>query len=82
VLIPLLIPLGTTVLEAIERSGILQRFPSIQVDSLSNRVGIFGNIVPLETKLKEGDRVEIYRPLILDPKEARRLRAKKQKRET
>ena len=81
-LIPLLIPLGTTVLEAIERSGILQRFPSIQVDSLSNRVGIFGNIVPLETKLKEGDRVEIYRPLILDPKEARRLRAKKQKRET
>ncbi|MBI1964937.1 MAG: RnfH family protein [Betaproteobacteria bacterium] len=62
---------GTTVRQAIERSGIVQRMPGIGLAS----VGLFGRAVPLDTLLKDGDRVEIYRPLIADPKQARRDRA-------
>ena len=64
---------GTTVGEAIERSGILLRFP--EIDLAAARVGIFGRIARLDAPLHNGDRVEIYRPLLADPKDARRRRA-------
>lgn len=72
-LIPLQAESGLTVREAIERSGILQQFP--EVDLNRNRVGIFGRIANLDQILEDGERVEIYRPLIADPKEARKRRA-------
>lgn len=57
---------GASVQDAIDRSGVLTQFP--EIDLAQQKVGIFGKIVSLETKLEEGDRVEIYRPLIADPK--------------
>jgi uncharacterized protein len=66
---------GTTVGQAIERSGILRRFP--EIDLTRARVGIFGKSARLDTRLRDGDRVEIYRPLIADPKDSRRERAKR-----
>lgn len=63
---------GTTVRQAIERSGILGRVPGITLDP--ERVGVFGKLARLDTVLRDGDRVEIYRPLVADPKEARRRR--------
>lgn len=62
-----------TVEDAIKSSGILEHFPAI--DLASNSVGIFSKPCKLDTPLREGDRVEIYRPLIADPKEVRRQRA-------
>ena len=59
--------------QAINESGILQRFP--ELDIASSSVGIFSKPCKLDTPLREGDRVEIYRPLIADPKEVRRQRA-------
>jgi len=64
---------GITVGEAIDQSGIRRLFP--EIDPGSQKVGIFGKAATLKTPLVEGDRVEIYRPLIADPKEARRKRA-------
>ena len=64
-----------TVGEAIERSGLAAEFPDLVVDPRA--VGIFGRKVPLDHVLQPGDRVEIYRPLIADPREARRQRASK-----
>jgi len=64
---------GATVREAIEASGVLARFP--EIDLARNKVGVFGKITPLDAHLRAGDRVEIYRPLIGDPKEIRKLRA-------
>jgi uncharacterized protein len=74
-LIPLDLPEGSRAEEAIIRSGILERFPGI--DLARNKIGIFGKLCGLERILTEGDRVEIYRPLLVDPKEARRSRAAK-----
>ncbi|MBV2093104.1 MAG: RnfH family protein [Candidatus Thiodiazotropha sp. (ex. Lucinisca nassula)] len=62
-----------TVEQAIEQSDILQRFP--EIDLKVNKTGIFGKAAKLDAILSEGDRVEIYRPLIADPKEARKKRA-------
>jgi putative ubiquitin-RnfH superfamily antitoxin RatB of RatAB toxin-antitoxin module len=62
-----------TVEQAIEQSSILQRFP--EIDLKVNKTGIFGKASKLDALLNEGDRVEIYRPLIADPKEARKKRA-------
>lgn len=62
-----------TAQQAIEASGILQRFP--EIDLKTNKIGIFGKAAKLDVVLTEGDRVEIYRPLIADPKEARKKRA-------
>jgi putative ubiquitin-RnfH superfamily antitoxin RatB of RatAB toxin-antitoxin module len=62
-----------TARQAIEASGILQRFP--EIDLKTNKIGIFGKAAKLDAVLTEGDRVEIYRPLIADPKEARKKRA-------
>lgn len=64
---------GTTARQAVERSGILQRFP--EIDLARAGMGIFGRVVSPDTPLRDGDRVEIYRPLIADPKDARRTRA-------
>lgn len=64
-----------TVEEAIRRSGILERFP--EIDLSQQKVGVFAKVVPLSQALREWDRVEIYRPLIADPKAARRQRAQK-----
>ena len=65
---------GATVLQAIQQSGLLVRYP--QITLATARVGIFGKIVALDAPLSAGDRVEIYRPLTVDPKEARRRRVK------
>jgi putative ubiquitin-RnfH superfamily antitoxin RatB of RatAB toxin-antitoxin module len=69
----ILAPAGLTLSEAIERSGIREEFPDMVVDP--ERVGIFGRKAKMEQVLRDGDRVEIYRPLIADPKESRRRRA-------
>lgn len=69
---------GSTVRDAIEASGVLSRFPSIEINS--NPVGIFSTQVALDKVLSSGDRVEIYRPLNITPVEARRLRALKKKK--
>ena len=66
---------GCTVGEAIELSGLADEFPDLVVDP--GAVGIFSRKVPRDHVLQPGDRVEIYRPLIADPKEARRQRAQK-----
>lgn len=68
---------GTTIGQAIAQSGILQSLAA--VDLAHNKVGVFNKIKQLDDRVNDGDRVEIYRPLIVDPKEARRHRAKKQK---
>lgn len=62
-----------TVEEAIKASGILEKFP--EIDLGTNKVGIFGKLTKLANTLKEGDRVEIYRKLIADPKAVRKKRA-------
>jgi len=64
---------GTTLAEAIEQSGINKHFPEIDLETV--RVGVWGKIARPDAKLQPGDRVEIYRPLIADPKEARKKRA-------
>ncbi len=64
---------GMRVIDAIEQSGILTEFA--EIDLAHNPVGIFGRRCSLERPLHPGDRVEIYRPLAIDPKEARRRRA-------
>lgn len=69
------VPEGATVEEAIRKSGVLDRFP--EIDLSNQKVGIFGKVAPLSQQMREWDRVEIYRPLIADPKAARRQRAKK-----
>jgi hypothetical protein len=66
---------GTTVKEAIERSGVKDRFPGVQI--VQGQVGVFGRVVGLEAPVHDGDRVEIYRPLIASPRDARRERAKR-----
>ena len=68
-----------TVEEAIKRSGILERYP--QIDLANDKVGIFGKMCKLDTALANKDRVEIYRALIADPKESRRQQAEKAKKQ-
>lgn len=66
---------GATLIDAIRASGVLQRHPAI--DLARARRGVWGRVQPDETVLRERDRVEIYRPLQVDPKEARRVRYRK-----
>ena len=73
VILPLSVAPGTTAQKAIEASGILVKFPEIDVNT--NKIGIFGKMCKPDTPLRHLDRVEIYRPLIADPKEVRRQRA-------
>jgi len=69
----------TTVQTAILQSGILQQYA--EIDLRENKIGVFGRPVKLTDGLKNGDRIEIYRPLLADPKEIRRKRAEQQQRE-
>ncbi len=77
-LLALEVAAGTSVEEAIKASGILERVPDI--DLAKSKVGIFGKLKKLDTELRAGDRVEIYRPLIADPKAVRKERAAAGKR--
>ncbi|KFZ38158.1 protein RnfH [Shewanella mangrovi] len=70
---------GTTFKEAVEHSGIVAFFPEIELDNL--KLGSFSNQVKPTDEVKPGQRIEIYRPLIADPKEVRRRRADKAKEE-
>ena len=63
---------GATVADAIAASGLLAAYPSLDLER--TKVGIFARKVALTTTLKEGDRIEIYRPLSIDPLEARHAR--------
>lgn len=66
---------GGTVADAIRESGALEAFP--EIDLSMNRVGVYGSLVKLTRPVRAGDRIEIYRPLPADPKEARRRRARR-----
>ena len=79
VIISLEVDAGTTVEEAIKLSGVLEQFP--EIDLAQNKTGVFGKIAKPDTELREMDRVEIYRPLIADPKESRRKRAEKKEKQ-
>lgn len=71
------LPAGSNVEQAIRASGLLDEFP--EIDLAHQRVGVFGEFVRLDECLQGGERVEIYRALIADPKEARRQRAQAKK---
>ncbi len=68
---------GTTVQDAIQASGILNKHP--EIDIATSKLGIFGKLIKPDTVLREKDRIEIYRPLIADPKEVRKKRAEEGK---
>ncbi len=68
------LPEGGTVLQAVEASGLLQKYPDIEPGG-RNKLGVFAKLVKGDTVLRDRDRVEIYRPLIADPKEVRRQKA-------
>jgi len=68
--IALEVPAGTTLAEAVARANMAERLPGLVVDEA--RLGVFGRLRPPDSLLRDGDRVEIYRPLAADPKEVRR----------
>lgn len=72
------VPAGATVQQAIDASGILRKHP--EIDLSTQKVGIYGKVKPLDAPLADHDRVEIYRPLIVDPKMARQRRVDKTRR--
>ncbi|SIT66288.1 hypothetical protein SAMN04487769_1278 [Burkholderia sp. b14] len=74
-LVDVRLPPGATLREAIDASGIVTMHP--QIDLAQQRVGVFGRIRALDSALENGDRVEIYRPLTVDPKLARQRRVDK-----
>ncbi len=78
VILPVMLAAGSTIEQAIEQSGVLSEFP--EIDLSQNKVGIFGKLSKKTAELKAGDRVEIYRPLLADPKEVRRRREAEGKR--
>lgn len=77
VIMPVKLAADSTVEEAIKRCGILEKFP--EIDLAQSKVGIFSKLTKLDTIVRDKDRVEIYRPLIADPKEVRRKRAEEGK---
>ena len=70
---------GTTAREAVRLSGVKEMFPEADIEAAP--LGIFGKVVKDNTVLRDKDRVEIYRPLLIDPKEARRLRVQAKQEE-
>ncbi len=76
--VQLRLPVGSTVQRAVEASGLLQKHPEIDL-ARTNKLGVFAKLVKADTVLRDKDRVEIYRPLIADPKEVRRKRAEEGK---
>lgn len=77
-IIPLQVIEGVELIEAIKQSGILNEFPEIDIEN--SKLGIFGKLKKANTVLREGDRVEIYRKLIADPKQVRKERAEQGKK--
>ena len=73
-LVQLEVAAGTTIVQAIAASVVLARFP--EIDLARNKLGLFGKLKPADTVLRDGDRIEIYRPLQADPMESRRRRAR------
>ena len=73
-LIELKLEEGATARQAVEASGLLQKYPDIELDG-RNKLGIFAKLTKPDTVLRDRDRVEIYRPLIADPKAVRKKRA-------
>jgi len=71
------VPAGSTVMEGIQASGLLEKFPGL--DLAAHKLGIFGKLTKADAVLRDKDRIEIYRPLIADPKEVRRRRAEEGK---
>lgn len=71
--VKLKLPEGSTVQQAIEASGLMQKHPEIEL--AKGKFGIYAKLTKLDTALRDQDRVEIYRPLIADPKEVRKQRA-------
>ena len=69
---------GARVIDAVRASGMADRHP--EIDAAALVLGVFGRVLPPQALLQDGDRVEIYRPLIADPKEARRARAAPRRR--
>jgi uncharacterized protein len=78
-LIAVELPEGATVQQALDASGILKRYPQINLAQL--KVGVFGKLKAFDAVLADHDRVEIYRPLIVDPKAARQRRVEKTRKE-
>lgn len=78
-IIKLFVNKGSTIQQAINQSDINNIFP--EIDLSKQAVGIFSKVKSLDSVLEAGDRVEIYRPLIADPKESRRLRANKKEQD-
>ncbi len=76
-LIRLSLPAGCTLRQAVEASGLMQKHADIDVEN--GRFGIYGKLSKPDTLLRERDRIEIYRPLLADPKEVRRRRAEEGK---
>ncbi len=72
-IIPVKVQQGATAENAISASGVVAKFP--EIDLTINKIGIFGKLVKVDAQLRHLDRVEIYRPLIADPKEVRKQRA-------
>lgn len=72
-IVPVKVKAGITAEQAIQSSGILSKYP--EIDLAINKIGIFGKLSKLDMPLRHLDRVEIYRPLIADPKEVRKQRA-------
>lgn len=77
VLVSLDLPVGATVIEAARASKLEERFPGLEIRE--DQLGVFGELCRPDRVLREGDRVEIYRPLKLDPKTIRRINAERQK---
>jgi putative ubiquitin-RnfH superfamily antitoxin RatB of RatAB toxin-antitoxin module len=75
--ISLEVPPGTTVADAVARSKLLEKFPEAAARPLT--CAVFGRVVPLTYELREGDRVEILRPLLIDPKQSRREAAERRR---
>lgn len=73
--VDLQLPPGTSLTEAVTRSGLLQKFPEAAARPLN--CAIFGRAVPLTYELHDGDRIEILRPLLIDPKQSRREAAER-----
>lgn len=78
-LLSLQVPVGTTMFEAAQQSGITEQFPELDLASAS--MGVFGKVEgsPRERVMRDGERVEIYRPLTVDPKDNRKARAQRAK---
>ena len=77
VILELQVPEGTSVLEAAQQSGVTKQFEGVDLDNA--KFGIVGKVVSPKQVLREGERVEVYRPLIADPKEVRKARAARAK---